>query len=200
VGGDHLLSVSACARSREGNEGRGIGGCNLAIPLSPTPSWSVQLAQPHRASHVVFKPSQAATTEPQGLTTPTDYGQYVVDILAKQNQLSGTIDQAVLRDCLGLSSSFLMTDVTMNPTAGLASWNAGFNRLVDVMVALHSRGQLELGTVNAASKACSECWSVAGSWRNMEEVRNCVRIVAEKLQSLLDENGSTFGGNRVYTP
>jgi len=160
----------------------------------------VQVAQPHRASHVVFKPSQAATTEPQEPTTPTDYGQYVVDILAKQNQLTGTIDQAVLRDCLGLSSSFLMTDVTMNPTAGLASWNAGFNRLVDIMVVLHRKGQLELDTVNAASKACSECWSVAGSWRNMEEVRQCVKLVAEKLQDLLDENGRTFGGNRVYTP
>jgi len=123
-----------------------------------------------------------------------------VDILANQNQLSGTIDQAVLIDCLGLSSSFLMTDVTMNPTTGLASWSTGFNRLVDIMVVLHRRGQLELSTVNAASKACSECWSVAGSWRNMEEVRQCVKIVARKLQDLLDENGSTFGGNRVYTP
>ena len=92
-----------------------------------------------------------------------------------------------------------MTDVTMNPTTGLTSWGAGFNRLVDVMVALHRQGQLELGTVDAASKACSECWSVAGSWRSMEEARQCVRTVAAKLQGLLDENGSTFGGSRVYT-
>jgi len=93
-----------------------------------------------------------------------------------------------------------MTDATMNPTTGLVSWNAGFNRLVDVMVALHRRGELELSTVNAASKACSECWNVAGSWRNMEDVRGCVKNVAAKLQGLLDENGRTYGGNRVYTP
>lgn len=123
-----------------------------------------------------------------------------MDILSKQNELTGSVDQTVLRDCLGLSSSFLMTDVTMNPTTGLVSWNAGFNRLVDIMVALHRKGQLELSTVNAASKACSECWSVAGSWRNMEEVRQCVKNVATKLQGLLDENGKTYGGNRVYTP
>lgn len=160
----------------------------------------MQVVQPHRTSHTVFNPWQAAPTEPQEQTSPTDYGQYVVDILATQNQLTGNVDQEVLRHCLGLSSSFLMTDVTMNPNTGLTTWNAGFNRLVDIMVVLHRREQLELDTVNAASKACSECWSIAGSWRNMEEVRQCVRTVAAKLQSLLDENGRTFGGSRVYTP
>ena len=160
----------------------------------------MQVAQPHRTSHTPFNPQQEAPTEPQEQTTPTDYGQYVVDLLAKQNQLTGDIDQSLLRNCLSLSSSFLMTDVTTNPTTGLASWNTGFNRLVDIIVALHRKGQLELSTVNAASKACSECWSVAGSWRNMEEVRQCVKNVAAKLQSLLDENGRTYGGNRVYTP
>jgi hypothetical protein len=123
-----------------------------------------------------------------------------VDILAKQNELTGDVDQAVLRHCLGLSSSYLMTDVTMNPTTGLTSWDTGFNMLIDIMVALHRKGQLELATVNAASKACSECWSAAGSWRNLEDVRLCVKNVAAKLQGLLDENGRTYGGNRVYTP
>lgn len=158
------------------------------------------VVQPNRTSHTPFQSQQEAPNPPQEQTPPTDYGQYVVNILDKQTQLTGTIDQGVLRDCLGLSSSFLMTDTAMNPTAGLVTWNAGFNRLVDVMVALHKKGQLELSTVNAASKACSESWSVAGSWRNMEEVRQCVRGVATKLQSLLDENGRTYGGNRVYTP
>lgn len=120
--------------------------------------------------------------------------------MSKQNQLTGDVDQAVLRNCLGLSSSFLMTDVTMNPTTGLASWNVGLNRLVDLMVVLHQKGQLELSTMNAASKTCAECWSVAGSWRNMEEVRQCVKNVATKLQGLLDENGKTYGGNKVYAP
>ena len=158
------------------------------------------VAQPDRTSHTPFILQQTAPTAPQEQTTPTDYGRYVVDILARQNQLTGDVDQTVLINCLGRSSSFLMTDTTMNPTTGLATWNAGFNRLVDIMVALHNKGELELDTVNAASKACSECWSVAGSWRNMEEVRQCVKNVAAKLQGLLDENGRTYGGNRVYTP
>ena len=34
----------------------------------------------------------------------------------------------------------------------------------------------------------------------MEEVRQCVRNVAGKLQGLLDENGRTYKGQRVYTP
>ncbi|KAF9646004.1 hypothetical protein BDM02DRAFT_3189196 [Thelephora ganbajun] len=80
-----------------------------------------------------------------------------------------------------------MTDVTMNPTTGLASWNVGFNRLVDVMVALHRRGQLELSTVNAASKACSECWNVAGSWRNMEEPTRT--LPSEPIQTNTDQPG-----------
>ena len=158
------------------------------------------VVQPHRTSHTPLPLQQATPTPPQEPTTPTDYGQYVVDILSKQNQLTGNVDQAVLRNCLGLSSSFLITDVTMNPSTGLASWNVGFHRLVDIMVALHRKEQLELATVNAASKACSECWSVAGSWRNMEEVRQCVKNIATKLQGILDENGSTYGGNRVYAP
>ena len=201
VAGDRLLFFSVCARSREANEGEGIGVYNIIFPPSHLVMVSaVCPARAHRTSHLALRPQQAAPTAPQETTAPTDYGQYVVDILTKQNQLTGSVDRAVLEHCLSLSSSFLMTDVTMNPATGLATWNAGFHRLVDIMVALHRKGQLELSTVNAASKACSECWSVAGSWRNMEEVRQCVRNVATKLQSLLDENGRTYGGNKVYTP
>ena len=112
---------------------------------------------------------------------------------------TGGIDQKSLQDCLSLSSSFLMTDTTMNSSSGLVTWNTGFNRLVDVLVALHTKGELELGTVNAASKACSECWSIAGTWRGLENVRQCVKVVAGKLQSLLDEN-RTYQGSRVYAP
>jgi hypothetical protein len=88
----------------------------------------------------------------------------------------------------------------MNPTGGIASWSAGFNRLVEILTALHSRGELELETLNAASKACSECWTVAGNWRGMDECREVVRQVAARLKRLLDENGSTFGGQSVYVP
>ena len=59
----------------------------------------------------------------------------------------------------------------MNPSLGLTSWHNGFNRLVDVLVVLHARNELELETVSAASKACSECWTVAGAWREVEDCK-----------------------------
>jgi hypothetical protein len=131
---------------------------------------------------------------------PTNYETYVVEVMSSMTRTSSTIDQAALRQCLGLSSSYLVSDTTMNPTSGIASWSAGFSRLVDILTALHSRGELELETVNAASKACSECWTVAGNWRGMDECREGVRQVAFRLKRLLDENGSTYGGERVYMP
>lgn len=89
----------------------------------------------------------------------------------------------------------------MNPERGINTWCIGFNRLVDVLVALHARGELELETVNEASKACSECWqSVAGSWRELDKCRDGVRAVAAKLKKLLDENGRTYHGEQVYAP
>lgn len=90
----------------------------------------------------------------------------------------------------------------MNTTNGHVSWQAGFNRLVDVLAALDARGELELETVSAASKACSECWSVAGNWRELEDAncRESVRGIAVRLKGLLDENGRTYHGGRVYVP
>ena len=129
---------------------------------------------------------------------PTNFGAYVLEVLSSMTRRSPTFDQGALRQCLGLSSSYLVSDTTMNPTGGIISWTAGLNQLVDVLAALHSRGELELETVNAASKACSECWSVAGNWRGLEESRETVRRVAARLKALLDENGSTFGGQSVY--
>ena len=80
------------------------------------------------------------------------------------------------------------------------AWSVGFNRLVDIVVALHSRCELELETMNEASKACSECWSVSGSWTGLAEGRAVVRSVAIRLKKLLDENGRTYKGERVYAP
>lgn len=132
---------------------------------------------------------------------------------------AGVIDQRALRRCLGLSSSFLISDTTMNTTSGsssgLTTWNTGFNRLVDLLVVLHARDELELRTVDEASKACSECWTVAGAW-TMDEARNCVKVrqtnltlhthltagkaVARKLQGLLDANQRTYKNQAVYAP
>lgn len=131
---------------------------------------------------------------------PTDYGAFVLAALARHTHTSGSINQRVLRQCLALASSYLITDTTMNPEHGLCNWHTGFNQLIDVLVVLHKRGELELDTVNAASRACSECWTVAGSWREMDAGRESVRGVATRLKGLLDENGKTYHGGRVYVP
>ncbi|KAG2042824.1 hypothetical protein BDR03DRAFT_942171, partial [Suillus americanus] len=132
---------------------------------------------------------------------PTDYGRFVIHIVKRTTQQSSAIDQAMLRRAIGLASSYLVTDTSTNSEHGIQTWSTGFHRLVDIMVALHSRGELELETVNEASKACSECWSVAGTWRGMEDCRQCVKEVAAKLKKLLDEpHRRTYKGFKVYTP
>lgn len=88
----------------------------------------------------------------------------------------------------------------MNTESGLVSWQRGFNRLVDVLVALNARGELEVETVSVASKACSECWSVTGTWREVEIGRDGVREIAKRLKEILDENGRTYHGERIYIP
>ena len=124
----------------------------------------------------------------------------VVDALAAMTKNQGVIDQRILRMYLALAASHLVMDSTMNTEGGIASWNTGFHRLVDVCVALNNRGELELETVNEAAKACSECWSTSGAWRGLEQCRDAVREIAEKLKSLLDPNGRTFQGQPIYTP
>ncbi|KAF7433468.1 hypothetical protein PC9H_005420 [Pleurotus ostreatus] len=155
--------------------------------------------------------------------TPTDYSKFVIKVIprmhrvattdaaAPSNDTTGTpstststsqniIDQKVLRHCINLSSSYLVTDVTLNPERGISTWFTGFNRLMDIVCALHARGELELETMNIASKACSECWSIGGCWKGLEEARDCVKEVATRLKKLLDENGKTYKGERIYAP
>lgn len=154
--------------------------------------------------HMQARPAVSRThtlTPAHGQNHPTDYAQFVLDVLARMTRDAGAIDQTVLRRAIGLASSYLITDASTNPEGGIATWQTGFNRLVDVVVVLHHRGELELDTFNEASKACSECWSVAGTWRGMEECRVGVKEVAGKLKKLLDEPGRrTYQGHKVYTP
>lgn len=140
------------------------------------------------------------TTAQRPVADATDYEAFVTQMIGRMTRATGTIDQRILRQCLGLASSYLVTDSTMNPSSGLTSWNNGFNRLVDVLVALHHRNELELDTVSAASKACSECWTAAGNWREAEDTKENVRAIAVRLKGILDENGRTYRGGRVYVP
>ncbi|KAJ7095408.1 hypothetical protein B0H15DRAFT_111732 [Mycena belliarum] len=149
---------------------------------------------------------------------PTDFSRFVLEAIKSSTAAtSPTLDQAVLRTALALASSYLLTDTSTNdPHAGSATWFVGLNRLVDLLVVLHTREELEIETVNAASKvryflvilvkmwichqACSECWTAAGTWRGLEECREGVRKVGVKLKNILDENGLTYRGNTVYSP
>lgn len=120
--------------------------------------------------------------------------------LAGMTQRNNAIDQRILRMYLELAPSYLLLDSSMSTEGGIASWNRGFQRLVDVLIAIHKRGELELDTVNEASKACAECWVIAKNWRGLDECRENVREIAGKLKTLLDENGRTFQGHPVYAP
>ncbi|KAF9075805.1 hypothetical protein BDP27DRAFT_1314521 [Rhodocollybia butyracea] len=134
---------------------------------------------------------------------PTNYGKFVISVLKRMSRGGSgeqSIDQVQLRRCIILSSTYLIADTCMDSERGVQTWFLGFSRLIDVMVALHARSELDLETMNAASKACSECWSVAGAWRGLEECRDGVKKVAVRLKKLLDENGRTYGGERVYAP
>jgi len=148
----------------------------------------------------------------------------VIDSLPVITTENGAIDQRILRYFIGLSPSYLITDVTTSmpvkpifahpdfplplhsssisstqasSTVGIETWNTGFLRLVDLLLALHSRGELELETLNEASRACSECWTVASSWPGGgvgEQSREKVRHVAGRLRGILDPNRRTYRG------
>ncbi|KAG7096954.1 hypothetical protein E1B28_004351 [Marasmius oreades] len=136
-----------------------------------------------------------------GQNPPSNFATFVLAVLKRMNRENPhAIDQAVLRKCIALSSSYLVGDTCMDPDNGIQTWFTGFSHLVDVVVALHAKDQLELETINAASKACSECWTVGGAWRGLEVCRDGVRKLAPKLKRLLDENGRTYRGERVYAP
>ena len=129
----------------------------------------------------------------------TDFGAFVINILSRTSPKSETIDQKVLRRCIQLASSFLVTDTTTNPERGISTWSLGFCRLVDLVVVLHTRNELKLETVSAASKACSECWTAAGNWPGLNECRNRVRDIGGRLKKVLDSNERTYRGTRFLS-
>ncbi|KAF5320781.1 hypothetical protein D9619_000920 [Psilocybe cf. subviscida] len=135
-------------------------------------------------------------------TPPTDFAAFVTEILARESRASDstTINQDILRRCLHLASSFFVTDTTTNPERGISTWSSGLNRLVDLVLVLHRRNELALETLDAASRACSECWTAAGSWRVLEEGRTHVREAGQRLKKILDENQRTYKGERIYSP
>ena len=58
---------------------------------------------------------------------------------------------------------------------------------------------LEIETVNEASRACSEAWTISGSWRGLDGARGVVSAIAGKLKDgILDSDGLSYKGQPVY--
>lgn len=103
---------------------------------------------------------------------------------------------------MGLAPSYLILDTTTlsSSTVGIQTWSSGFHKLVDIMLVLHARDQLELDTINIASQSCSECWTMTCSFHGLEDARTGVRSIAARLRSILDANGVEYKGEKVYVP
>jgi len=128
-----------------------------------------------------------------------DYNLTVAKMLTRMRQ-NPAIDQSMLRSFIALSPSYLVLDSTTyeQQIYGILQWSQGFHRLVDILITLHARGELELETLNTTSRACSECWSVTASWNGLEEGKEGVRSVAARLKTILDSDGMHYRGRRVY--
>jgi hypothetical protein len=144
---------------------------------------------------------------------PTDYGKFVLDALAHMAKTkqgdesqgvpsssssspapSSSIDQDVLRQCIRLSSSFLLTDSTMNAETGIQTWSTGMNRVVDIVLALDKKDVLEIETMTEVSRACTECWTAAGAFPGIADCRTHVRDFGIKLKKLLDPGSDSYKG------
>ncbi|KAG8747526.1 hypothetical protein FRC10_000662 [Ceratobasidium sp. 414] len=159
----------------------------------PSPVQPTETASGSSTSMVVKRPAP-----PKAVS----YEEYVVRVVSQMTKAKGAIDQTSLRTTMGLAASYLILDTTMlsSSAVGIQTWSSGFHKLVDIMLALHARDQLELATVNAASQSCSECWTMTCSFNGLEEARAGVRSIAARLQSILDPNGIEYKGETVYVP
>jgi len=131
------------------------------------------------------------------------FNDAVLKILSRRTQSSGTIDQKELRNVIALAPSYLLVDSTVHPTTadGVNQWALGFNRLCEVIIALHRKSDLELETLNEASRACAEAWSICGSWRGLDAGRNVIGNISTRLrENVLDPDGVSYKGQAVYVP
>ncbi|KAJ1308621.1 hypothetical protein OPQ81_004319 [Rhizoctonia solani] len=131
---------------------------------------------------------------------PVSYEEYVIRVTAIMTKEKGSIDQPSLCRAVGLAPSYLILDTTTlsSSTAGIQTWASGFHRLVDIMLVLHKREELQLETLNCASQACSECWTMTCAFQGLQDARAGVRSIAARLQSILDPNGIEYKGEKVY--
>ncbi|TFK28724.1 hypothetical protein FA15DRAFT_652472 [Coprinopsis marcescibilis] len=165
-----------------------------------TPGDSLQPMDARSIRHLLEGAQEPLEFPPLEKIPQTDYATFVTDALSissaeSSKKKSPGIDQEKLRECLYLASSFLITDTTMDQNAsGLNTWTDGLSQLVQLVVVLHRRNELEAATVSAVSKACRECWAVAGSFQGLEDCRRKVREFGTRIKGILDEGGITYKG------
>ncbi|EJU06402.1 hypothetical protein DACRYDRAFT_19572 [Dacryopinax primogenitus] len=112
-----------------------------------------------------------------------------------------TIDQVVLRRWLLLLPTFLLLDTSTHPApSGLLSWQLGLHSLISLMLALHAQDQLEWDTMNAASRALAECWSISLCWNGMEAAKGVVQSAGGRLKAVLDKDDPTRYKGRLLYP
>jgi len=64
---------------------------------------------------------------------------------------------------------------------------------------LHTRGELEWETMDAASRAFAESWSAARCWVGMERAREAIQAAGQRLRGLLDPGDTTsYRGRKLY--
>ncbi|KAF8681512.1 Zinc finger-containing protein [Rhizoctonia solani] len=136
----------------------------------------------------------------QAHSKPVSYDEYVIRVTALMTKEKGSIDQPSLCRTVGLAPSYLILDTTTlsSSTAGIQTWASGFHRLVDIMLVLHKRDELQIETLNRASQACSECWTMTCAFQGLQDARTGVRSIAARLQGILDPNGIEYKGEKVY--
>jgi len=157
----------------------------------PETNTSIQAA-PAAASYGDYVP------RPTGL----NFQEGVNRALSRMTAAHNAIDQVRLRYWLSLSPSFLMLDVstTSPPTLGIERWKNGLHSLVNVVVALHAKDQLEFETIDEAARALAQCWSITLGWTGMDYAQVSVQQVGEKLTSVLDiDDRSRYKGRVVWT-
>ncbi|KAH7343826.1 hypothetical protein B0J17DRAFT_713983 [Rhizoctonia solani] len=132
---------------------------------------------------------------------PVSYDEYVIRVTALMTKEKGRSTRPPCRTVV-LAPSYLILDTTTlsSTTAGIQTWASGFHRLVDIMLVLHKREELQLETLNCASQACSECWTMTCAFQGLQDARAGVRSIAARLQSILDPNGIEYKGEKVYVP
>jgi hypothetical protein len=120
-----------------------------------------------------------------------DYNLTVLKCLSQMKTYHD--NQETIRAYIALASSFLMLDAAPqnSPETGITQWALGFERIMDVVAALHASSLLDVETVQAVNGALSESWSNTDTIQGTEFAQEKIKGLAGRLRKLLDNGEST---------